>query len=77
MKRKTLQIVIILVILLNTLPVISQNLRIYRPLKFELSGVKDGISVKQATKNFDVSIFDDGRVRFEVKLDEICALLYS
>ncbi len=71
MKKNILRIILLTVIFLNAVNLISQNSRMYRPLNFDLSGVKDGVSVKKATRNFDIDVFDDGRIRFEVNLNDI------
>ncbi len=71
MKTRITSIILTCFLLFNALPLMSQGMRMYRPLKFELSGVKNGVSEKKSTRNFEINIYEDGRSRFEVNLKDI------
>lgn len=69
--KRILRVFFVLFLILNAVVVISQNKRIYRPLNAELTGVKNGRIMKKSTSDFDISIFEDGRLHFEINLNNI------
>jgi hypothetical protein len=71
MKKIIIRIILSGFIILNAYPLMSQGMRMYRPLKFELSGVKNGISVINSTRNFEINIYEDGQCSFKVNLNDI------
>jgi len=71
MKTKIISIILICFLLFNVSPLTAQSLRMLRPLKFELSGVKNGEIVKEMTKDFEIDILRDGNIRLTVNLNNI------